>query len=52
MESPGKALESGEIDLAIGVFDNLLGGFHETPLGRESVCLPGAQRPPRGFNPA
>jgi len=40
IESPGKALESGEIDLAIGVFDNLVGGFHETPLGRESyVCL-------------
>jgi DNA-binding transcriptional LysR family regulator len=46
VESPGKALESGEIDLAIGVFDNLVGGFHETPLGREPyVCLVRADHP-------
>jgi DNA-binding transcriptional LysR family regulator len=46
VESPGKALESGEIDLAVGVFDNLIGGFHETPLGREPyVCLVRADHP-------
>ncbi len=46
VESPGKALASGEIDLAIGVFDNLVGGFHETPLGREPyVCLVRADHP-------
>jgi DNA-binding transcriptional LysR family regulator len=40
LENPGNALESGEIDLAVGVYDNLVSGFHQTPLGREPyVCL-------------
>ena len=40
LESPGNALESGEVDIAVGVYDNLVGGFHQTPLGREPyVCL-------------
>jgi len=40
LEHPGNALESGEIDLAVGVYDNLVSGFHQTPLGREPyVCL-------------
>ena len=40
LENPGKALESGEIDLAAGVYDNLVSGFHHTPLGHEPyVCL-------------
>jgi DNA-binding transcriptional LysR family regulator len=40
LENPGSALESGEIDIAVGVYDNLVSGFHQTPLGREPyVCL-------------
>jgi DNA-binding transcriptional LysR family regulator len=40
VENPGIALASGEVDLAVGFFNNLTTGFRQSLLGRERyVCV-------------
>ena len=39
-ENPDRLLASGEVDLAVGFFDNLISGFHSAVLRREDyVCV-------------
>ncbi|MEQ1946986.1 MAG: LysR family transcriptional regulator [Bryobacteraceae bacterium] len=46
VETPGIALASGEVDLAIGFFNNLTTGFHQNTLGQEHyVCMARAGHP-------
>lgn len=46
LEDPGAALASGDVDVAIGPFDNLTTGFHQSLLFRERyVCAVRASHP-------
>ena len=46
LERPDLALASGEVDLAVGYFDNLTAGFQRTRLGHERyVCVVRAGHP-------
>jgi DNA-binding transcriptional LysR family regulator len=46
LDDPAAALISGEVDLAVGFFDNLKTGFHQTLLLREHyVCVVRADHP-------
>jgi DNA-binding transcriptional LysR family regulator len=46
LEQPGAALASGEVDLAVGFFDNLAAGFHQSVLFRERyVCVVRSDHP-------
>src|SRR5262249_28101173 len=40
LTNPGAALSSGEVDIAVGIFDNLTTGFHQSFVLRERyVCV-------------
>ncbi len=46
LDQPGAALASGEVDLAVGFFTNLVTGFRQSPLFRERyVCVVRADHP-------
>ena len=46
LENPGAALVSGDVDAAVGFFDNLTTGFHQSLLFRERyVCAVRANHP-------
>lgn len=46
LEQPGATLASGEVDLAVGFFNNLTTGFRQSRLFRESyVCVTRADHP-------
>lgn len=46
LDSPGAALASGEVDLAVGFFTNLTAGFHQSFLFREwYVCVVRSDHP-------
>lgn len=46
LDSPGAGLSSGEVDFAVGFFDNLMAGFRQTLVFRERfVCIARAGHP-------